>query len=228
MAKRKQEKDQEAAARRKLADAQARLVSAQEKRNRALQEGEAEIERIRHRVARRLEKVTQEVEQRAGKVARAEARLAAVQRRSTSPPFTSATALTAGGTADLLIELGAGTVDSPTEAAERVEEYQIAAITEELTAPVLTALELVAGEPEQFATAPAPDRYERMLLETLRDGFAEGATFTEWLAATPISKRTFLRARKALLDTGLVTRDGASQGARYTVSPAGLAFLQQS
>jgi hypothetical protein len=210
MAKASRTKDAEANARRKLADAQARLYSAQEKRTRVLQKGEQDVEQARRRAAARLEKATTVVERRAGKVARAEARLLTLQRKKGNP---------AGLSASL-----AARPDLVPAAADLLEDLQSQAL-EEHDAEEIVALDSVAAQMPAAAIADETSQSERTLLAALRDGFPGGATYTEWLAAAPMAKRTFLRTRRVLVDRGLVARDGAGQGARYTVTEQGAELL---
>jgi hypothetical protein len=60
---------------------------------------------------------------------------------------------------------------------------------------------------------------EQRALDALRSVYgADGATATEWQTATKMSEATFLRARKALIDRGLVIRDSdARRGAHYKI-----------
>lgn len=140
MAKASKVKEAEERARRKLADAQARLHSAQEKRTRMLQRGEQEIERARSRAADRVEKATTEVERRAGKVARAEARLLALQRK----------AVEAVG----LAAPPGGVPESPLGAADRLENLTSDAIDELGAGEIVT----VDGPGGQTSHTEATDR----------------------------------------------------------------------
>ena len=64
---------------------------------------------------------------------------------------------------------------------------------------------------------------EQQALDALVSGFGDGgATATEWQAAAEMSEATFLRARKELIERGLVIRDGtARRGAHYKVQEDG-------
>jgi len=84
MTRRKTREDIEERARRKLAKAQAEFQVAQERRTLSRTKGEHMVERARERAARQLTKATKRVERRAGIVARAEARLMALQRRASA------------------------------------------------------------------------------------------------------------------------------------------------
>ena len=56
----------------------------------------------------------------------------------------------------------------------------------------------------------------------------EGASYTRWLGATKLDERTFLRARKDLIDEKYVQKEGEGRGKPYVVTRAGLAALESS
>jgi hypothetical protein len=207
MAKQKR-KDAEAVAREKLADAQAKLATAQDRRRRIGVEGEQEVEQARQRAADRLATATKDVERRAAKVARAEGKLLAIQARRDEKARQSAAAVP-------VVAVEEPEMASPTAAADRLEK-----ITEETSAsPALHPNGVETAAVEDQATL---GRNERRLLATLREGFDDGgATFSQWLAATAMSKRTFLRARKVLVERGLVAHNGSGPGAHYALTAAG-------
>lgn len=213
-------KDAAGTARRKLADAQAKLQSAQERRSRVVIAGEQDVERARAKAAARLDRATKEVEQRAAKVARAEAKLISLQSRKSAPRVESSTLLEPP-------RPDVRATASPADAAERLEDLQIETIEE-------TDTELIVLPNGLGDEIPAPeenrlDRYESALLNALGNGFQQdGATFTEWLSTSRLSKRTFLRARRTLVDGGLVRRNGDGQGARYFLTDEGKSLLDSA
>ncbi len=218
MATGKQGKDRESAERR-LADAQAKLHSLQEKRKKVVAETELYLERARKRAAKRVETITKEVERRAGKVARAQARLAA------SADQTRGTASDKGRAKGKKRPAATATGTTPQDAADRLEDAQEQVLESQSQEVVLIPNSLVADSPAVIA-GNSLDRYQVRALGALRDGFSvNGATYTEWLAAARLSKRPFLSARRALVDAGLVGRAGNGQGARYVVTEAGARAL---
>jgi hypothetical protein len=95
---------------------------------------------------------------------------------------------------------------------------------EQLAALVAGVLKAAPGEGNEDAPLEdAPPRElrsrEQQALDALRSAYGEGgATATQWQTATGMSEATFLRARKELIQRGLVIRDGdARRGARYVV-----------
>lgn len=201
MAKKSRKIDAEKAARLKLADAQAKLQSAQERRSRTITKGDMEIEATRERVAKRVEKATREVERRASRVARAEARLMAQQERNRKPALATHLPSTPQQTIDALERAGSTLDEETGRPNPGIDNGLVTA----------TVVEDVAE----------PSGAQGRALATLRETYgATGATFTEWLTASGISRKTFMQARKALVDRGLVSRSGSGQGARYFVNGA--------
>ncbi|GAC1402202.1 MAG: hypothetical protein NVSMB52_16150 [Chloroflexota bacterium] len=202
MAKRKQHLSSEQAAERKVADAQAKLQSAQLKRAQAISKGEQTVERARQRAAVALEKATREVERRAAKVARAEARLAASRpaRVSTSNMF----------------EQRHQDTEALAEPADDVEILESRVQDEVNPQSTLTASDPIQSD-ETGQPAETTGSTEQRLLASLSRHDISGATFTEWLSDSGLSKKTFLRARQLAVEHGLVTRDGNGRGARYRI-----------
>lgn len=226
MAKQGRGKDPETAARRKLADAQAKLQVAQERRSRVATEGEQEIERARKRAASQLDTATNEVERRAERMARAEAKVNSLLSRKTeakSGLVKPAKAIKAPKPADSATSRnsaepakpGPGAA-SPQGVADRLEAIQ-SELADQADAESVVLPNGVADDGVvRGVNLGSLSRYESLVLAALRDGFAQtGATFTDWLAATKLSKRTFLRARKNLVENGLVRHEGVGQGALY-------------
>lgn len=217
MAKSRRPKETSEIARRKLTDAQAKLQSAQEKRARTVTRAEHKIEDVRRREAVRVDKATQVVERRATKVARAEASLVALQSKEQSKSSSKAASVApASGSSSI-------TAGSPEQAADVLEDAQIETIEREddsaFVLPGTAAQDAV--EAEVAGAGNGLNSYALRLLTTLRDTFPEsGATYTDWLAAAGMAKRTFLSARTMLVDAGLVLRDGDGQGAHYRLAPA--------
>lgn len=250
MAKPPKAKDPENTARRKLADAQARLHAAQERRTGVVSDGDMELERVRRRVNQRIDKATKVVERRAGKVARAEERLLTLQRRQAearSAEKASKPVKVKKSRTPASVDTEVSPSTSPEAAAEQLEAMEVtppasadsalesvgrSTVSADAAADHLSNLAesaaddhsadaiVVPGEPAANADVASHDRYAQRLLVLLRDEFSpNGATFTEWLAVAGMSKRTFLRARKALIDSGLAERRGSGQGARYFAMP---------
>jgi len=207
MAKQKR-KAVDAAAREKLTDVQAKLAAAQERRQRIMAEGEAAVKRARQRAADRLTKATKDVERRAAKVARAEGKLLTVQGKQRAEAAMPPPPLP-------VVEVPEATTASPTAAADQLEQIGDGA----QTSPILTP-----NGAEEVTDSGATDigRNERRLLTVLRASFDEGgATFSQWLEASLLSKRTFLRARKTLVEAGMVAHNGSGPGARYALTGPG-------
>ena len=222
MAKQGRGKDPVDIARRKLADAQAKLHSAQARRGQVANQGEQEVERARQAAAARVDKATTEVERRAAKVARLEAKLITLQSRKAEPAPPKPTAKRRKKTS----APAAATSPAPSSAAEAADRFED---LQEATAPDTTANSLVTPEDvaEHSGNNGSLDQSQRRLLASLHAGFEQtGATFTEWLAASKLSKRTFLRARRILVDRGLVTHNGGGLGAKYFLSDDGRSALQ--
>jgi hypothetical protein len=202
MAKQKR-KETQAAARGKLADAQAKLAAAQERRRRIATEGEQEVEQARQRAADRLAKATRDVERRAAKAARAEGKLLGL----TTKPKSRGPAPSVP-----MVKVEEPRTASPV-AADRLEEIAEEAVASDILRPDGAAAD---------AEAQGLGRNERRLLAALGQNFDEGgATFSQWLDASTLSKRTFLRARKTLVDDGLVAHDGSGVGSRYALTASG-------
>jgi hypothetical protein len=181
----------EDAARRGLADAQAKLQSAQERRARAITKREEELASARLRADARVDRATKEVERRAAKAARAEARITGHAKQSRGHDVRRADRAT----------------KSRSQAAEHLEPIDAE------PAPQKVGAQVTATSSEGVEALAPPDA---RVLGTLRDGFvAAGATFTEWLNAAGVSRKTFLKARRELVARGLVNRRGEGQGARY-------------
>lgn len=206
MAKGKHKESPEERAQRKLADAHAKLQSAQARRARAVTRGEQEVERARSRAAARLERATQEVERRAGKVAREEARLITVRRKYAQPrggnPVPQNPPATPDEAADVLETLAldaddANGADDPPEVLVRSDSDDISDS---------------GAEPREAGNG------ERRLLAALNTDTTGGSTFSEWLASSGVSKKTFLRLRQVLVERGVVIRDGDGRGARYRLA----------
>lgn len=214
MAKRGRKPDPEETARRKLADALAKLQAAQEKRTRIVSKGEQDIESARLRAAARVETATREVERRASKVARAEGKLLKVQNNGRNANH-------AGGAMPPRLE------SIPILDISAIAEAEPA--TPESVAAELELREAEASDTEQpgeiVVATDADSTHARLgaearALEILRTQFsAGGATFTAWLNASGISRKTFLKARKTLADEGAVVREGSGPGARYRPAP---------
>ena len=72
------------------------------------------------------------------------------------------------------------------------------------------------------AMALGSDAEAKKMLAALEGKFGpEGATATEWQRACEadgITRETFYRRRKELLEAGLVKKEGDGQGARYSCS----------
>lgn len=210
MPKSRRKESQEEAARRKLADVQAKLRAAQEKRTRAMARGEKDVDAARAKAAARVEKATRNVERRAAQVARAEARLLARQDRKPAPPIARQTSPTIDLPlpVELPPDLEPDLPPAVAEAIEELEELGLQGESENVAGDLLLA----------NSTSPTGDLSdtETGALNALMSAFGpEGATFTEWLNASGISRKTFLRVRKALVDRGLVRREGTGPGARY-------------
>ncbi|HEX6506543.1 MAG TPA: hypothetical protein VF221_02830 [Chloroflexota bacterium] len=109
-------------------------------------------------------------------------------------------------------------VDRRASAVAKAEERLSSMLAAEIAAPVPGVEE--PADPPENGSVPLRGR-EQHALEALRSSYGEdGATATEWYAATGMSEATFLRARKELTDRGLVVRNGdARRGARYVVKP---------
>lgn len=200
--------DREEGLRRKLAKAQAQLQEAQEVRARAVTKGEQQVERARQKAAARVARATRTVEKRAAKAAKLEERLAHHGRQRAGH--------------------GNGhrephSTPKPQEKEDKLE---------------MLAVGLIDGAPQEQVVVPngptpvAPpagaqiSKQERQVLVVLQERFADnGATFTEWLTATELPKRTFVRARKSAVERGLVARDGDTSGARYFLTETGKAFV---
>jgi hypothetical protein len=99
----------------------------------------------------------------------------------------------------------------------------VAKAEDRLTALIVGEEESVAGSTESQPGGEAPGHElrsrEQRALDALRSVYgSDGATATEWQAASKMSEATFLRARKELTDRGLVIRDtGARRGAHYRI-----------
>ncbi|MGH2443891.1 MAG: hypothetical protein ACRDFX_12120 [Chloroflexota bacterium] len=227
MAKKAKTKDRENSARRKLADSQAKLESLQEKRVRAVNQGEREIEAARRRAADRIARTTRAVERRAEKVARDESRLLAIQAGHATG---SRSVAASSGPPDRAVAEPSGADSPPVDASDGTPEDP-AALLAELSAGPRAARRARAVKParnvEVGSTEAAPDRFELRAMISLRDYFTEtgGATFTEWLGVSGAAKRTFLRTRRSLVERGLVERAGAGQGARYMLTAKGQATI---
>jgi hypothetical protein len=113
-----------------------------------------------------------------------------------------------------------------TKTGKRVDRRAAAVVkAEERLAQLLATPEEAAPQSDDVQVAapeapkPALRLREQQALDALSSLYgAEGATATEWQAATKMSEATFLRARKELTDRGLVVRNGdARRGARYRV-----------
>jgi hypothetical protein len=63
-------------------------------------------------------------------------------------------------------------------------------------------------------------------LQTLAYFARDGASYTRWLGATKLEERTFLRARKELIDDKYVQKEGEGRRQPYLVTPEGLAALE--
>lgn len=82
-----------------------------------------------------------------------------------------------------------------------------------------SAPDSVPDAPREDEAQPGLRSREQQALDVLRAVYgSDGATATEWQAASKMSEATFLRARKALTDRGLVVRDSdARRGAHYRI-----------
>src|SRR5262249_19329137 len=65
-----------------------------------------------------------------------------------------------------------------------------------------------------------------LALQTLADFMSEGASFTRWMDATKIEERTFLRARRELVEEKYARKEGEKRRNPYVVTQAGLAALE--
>ncbi len=88
--------------------------------------------------------------------------------------------------------------------------------------PAAAVPDAAAAVPDAAGDEPATPglrRREQQALDALQSVYgADGATATEWQAASKMSEATFLRARKVLTDRGLVLRDSdARRGAHYRI-----------
>lgn len=121
------------------------------------------------------------------------------------------------------------------KSAKRVEERTAVVMRAEQRVESLTGssqspeiddmLEELAVEQPQLPSESQPEgsnglgERDRRALEALRQVYrSEGVTSREWRSAAEMPPTTFARARQALLDRGLVSRDGEdSREARYVL-----------
>jgi len=189
--------DPEVKAQRKLAKAQLKLHMAEEKHAQMREKGKQEIEKARLRAARWLARSAKRVEQRASAVMRAEERLA------------------------LLTDVEAAPVpDQPLP----VENEALAmGSLDNLPSPAPAEAIIVQGE-----TGDGMGARDLRALQALHRAFhGEGITAREWRLAAEMPETTFARARKALLDGGLVARDGENgRDARYSLTDAGQEYAE--
>jgi hypothetical protein len=72
----------------------------------------------------------------------------------------------------------------------------------------------------------SPTGAARAALKALHEAFDdEGASYTQWLKASSLEERTFLRVRKMVVDKGWVEKRGKSRSARYVLTPSGTEAL---
>jgi len=192
----KQSADREQQARRKLEQSREKLQAVQDDYGRIMAAGEQAIQQARERWDARAFKAKRRVERRYARLQSAEARLLEL---TTSPP-------------------------SPEAAADVVEEAE-ARSAESRPADNVIALpgtDDTRVTPTENEDRTLPPNAERAL-QVLRQMFpAEGATPGQWRAVCEMPERTFMRARKTLVDRGLVARDGkVGRDARYLVTEAG-------
>ena len=87
-----------------------------------------------------------------------------------------------------------------------------------------TASAIITTASGALDTGDTLSRPERQALETLNAiALSEGSTSGEWLDSVPMGRGTYYRARKRLVDLGLVTRDQTSR--RYTLTGKGIAAV---
>jgi hypothetical protein len=219
--KKRQKKDEEGGARRKLADMQAKLQSAQEERSRVVAQAEQDVEKARQQAAAQVDKVTKEVERRAARVARAEATVVSMQSRKTKPAAARAPKSSKPAAPAPVQDPAA----SPEAAADRLEDIQLEIVDED-SPPVIVVPDGAPLSNSMVEEESTLNAYERRVLTTLREHFGpEGATYSAWLFACGMSKRNFLSARKSLVERGLVVHQGEGQGALYALTEAGSSIL---
>jgi hypothetical protein len=198
MAKQKsrQRDDTEQQARRKLEQSREKLQAAQDDYGRIIVAGEQAIQRVRERWDARALKAKRRVERRYARLQTTESQMLEL---TSSPP-------------------------SPEVAADVVEE------AEARSAGSRPADDAIAVAGMDDIQAPLPESANHVLpsnaeraLQVLREMFsAQGATPGQWRAACEMPERTFMRARKTLVDRGLVARDGkVGRDARYLVTELG-------
>jgi hypothetical protein len=192
----KQRADREQQARGKLEQSREKLQAAQDDYGRIMAAGEQALQRVRERWDARALKAKRRVERRYARVQSAESRLL---EPTTSPPSPEATA-------DVVEEAEARSAES-----RPADDVISVAGTDDMHVP----------GPEN-ADQALPSNAERAL-QVLRQMFsAEGATPGQWRAACEMPERTFMRARKTLVDRGLVARDGkVGRDARYLLTESG-------
>lgn len=217
-------------ARRKLAKAQIELHEAQEKRTRTMAKGERDVEQTRLKAERRLAKATQRVERRAALAARAETHLISLS----NPPNNAELRPTVTGTRpDNSLTLGATDNLRPQARPEpqdgAVSRPPVSTSTEVIVPDsqgVNDSNKLVIASSSQDLKHPTLRDREHRALVALASLGTEGATSRDWRRRVAMPETTFLRARRALSELGMVAL--APQGAhadRYVVTDMGKTAL---